>query len=153
MAEELGAGNPIEQTTFDVFSPATLSPEIQAVLNNPNLTMTEKRKVILRLRGVIKERRKYGSEAERQAAKKKNRDARRARRREEEEKLGIAPKPRVRGRSEEEKKRIRSERGKARRATNRELEEFAKKLVAEKPDLARKMGLDIDKIRKALGDL
>ncbi len=119
-----------------------VSPRIQEILDNPDLTLREKRKLIDKELGLRKPRKKYATEAERKAAAAERSKQRRSGRASTYEHYGLGRGPRVELTPEQKK-----ERRKRRRQDRRSLESSLAAMAKAHPEIAREHGIDPNKIR------
>ena len=114
-------------------------PDFSNIISSPDITMREKRRIVLGKLNMVQPRKKYASVADRKAAA-KIRSA--ARRKERLEKLPEELRPKARGAklTVEQKKEKRTARAHDRRA-------FINGLAKEHPEMAKARGIDVSRLK------
>lgn len=116
------------------------APDFANVLQSQDISVAEKRRIILEGVGLKGKRRKYKSSEERKEASKKRRGERKVERDKTLEKYGLLPKAKGPKLTKEQKKVKRSKRSKERRS-------FMRDMAKQNPDLAKKYGIDVGRFK------
>ena len=115
------------------------SGQYSHIMDNPNLTSSQKKRALLREMGHTGSRQKYGSVEERKAAAKERSELKKAAKREALETIGMGPRT---SRTKDERRATSKDRGLAKRNWNRDL-------VAAVPQTAAYYGLNPGTTRKS----
>lgn len=115
-------------------------PDFSSVLQKEDLSIADKRRIILEGVGLKGKKKKYESVEERKAASKARREERKAKRTEVLAKYGLEPKKKGPKLTKEQKKAKRSARAKERRG-------FMRDMARQDPDLAKKYGIDVKRFK------
>lgn len=128
------------RTGSDIVSIEPGAPDFTNILQSQDISVADKRRLVLEGVGLKGRKRKYKTAEERKEAAKKRRDERKVSRLEVLTKYGLEPKKKGPKLTKAQKKAKRSARGRERRS-------FLREMAKENPDLAKKYGIDVSRFK------